>query len=624
MNPRTFLPVALLYAASAAAEPVDFSHDVLPILKNRCIECHADRTYEGGVSFDTRETLLGSKVVVPGRAGESELISRVSSDDPDMRMPPEGDPLSEAEVAVLRRWIDQQLPWEPGLSFKASAYEAPLKPRRPTLPEPQGNRNNPVDRIIDAYYTTHGVEPPKGIDDAAFLRRVSLDLVGLLPDSGELDAFLGDPSPDKREQLVRRLLDDRRGYADHWLTFWNDLLRNDYEGTGYIDGGRKQITGWLYRALVDNRPYNSFVSGLLSPTEESEGFIRGIKWRGNVNASQTPELQFAQTTSQVFLGINMKCASCHDSFIDNWKLADAYGLAAITAEQPLEIYRCDKPTGDFAEAAFVFPELGKIDSSLPREERLQQYASLMTHSENGRFARTIVNRLWHRLMGRGIVEPVDMMQNEPWSEDLIDYLAVHLIDHGHDLKKTLELIVTSEAYQSECAVGDKPQEGVEFVFRGPTPKRMTAEQFMDAVWLLTGTTPEKPAARIALVEDWPVVVRASRVNADALLRTLGRVSREQVVTTRPAELDMLQALQLSNGEMLADLLSRGAKSLCEQHPDCSADQATQWLYRRALSRAPTADELATTRSIAGEPMTSQGVADLLWAVFMLPEFQLIR
>ncbi len=186
--------------------------------------------------------------------------------------------------------------------------------------------------------------------------------------------------PDKRGRLVRRLLDDRRAYADHWLTFWNDLLRNDYAGTGYIDGGRKQITGWLYRSLLDNKPYDQFVRELISPTPESEGFINGIRWRGNVNASQMRELQFAQNVSQVFFGINMKCASCHDSFIDDWKLDDAYGLAAIIADEPLEIHRCDKPTGKIATPRFLFPELGTIDAAQPKAKRLEQPASLLTHA----------------------------------------------------------------------------------------------------------------------------------------------------------------------------------------------------------------------------------------------------
>src|SRR5690606_692829 len=119
-------------------------------------------------------------------------------------------------------------------------------------------------------------------------------------------------------------------------------------------------------------------------------------------------------------------ASCHDSFIDRWKLDEAYGLAAIYATTPLEIHRCDKPVGRKAVPTWIFPELGQIPADAPQPERLKQLAALMTHPENGRFTRTIVNRLWHRLMGRGIVHPVDAMDTAPWSNDLLDFLAVHL------------------------------------------------------------------------------------------------------------------------------------------------------------------------------------------------------
>ncbi len=338
---------------------------------------------------------------------------------------------------------------------------------------------NPIDRILDAYLAERSLPRPQPIDDAQFMRRVYLDLIGLLPTRETLQAFLADANPAKREQLVDQLLADKRGYAEHWLSFWNDLLRNDYAGTGYIDGGRKQISAWLYRALEQNMPFDQFVRQLISPSPESEGFIRGIKWRGNVNASQKPELQFAQNISQVFLGLNMKCASCHDSFIDRWTLEETYGLAAITADGPLEAYRCDKPTGKMVSATWMFPELGQIDPQAPRDERLRRLAELMTDSENGRVTRTIVNRLWHRLMGRGIVHPVDAMQTEPWSADLLDYLAVDFADNGHDLKRALRLIVSSHAYQSRAVALDEQPTGPHYVYTGPIAKRMTAEQFVD-------------------------------------------------------------------------------------------------------------------------------------------------
>jgi hypothetical protein len=610
-----------------AGEPkkIDFAHDIAPILKARCAECHTNGKYKGSVSFDTREDLLKSKAIKPGKSADSELIKRITHTDPEMRMPPKGKPLDAKEIALFKTWIDQGAAWEPGFTFKVSTYIAPLKPRRVELPPGEGH---PIDRIVGAYYAKHKIAPPALIDDAAFMRRVYLDLIGLLPAPSEQEAFFKDASPEKRERVIHQLLAEDRPYADHWLAFWNDMLRNEYSGTGYIDGGRKQISGWLYNALLKNKPYDQFARELISPTAESEGFIKGIKWRGNVNASQVVELQFAQNVSQVFFGANLKCASCHDSFIDNWKLDDAYSLAAVIADKPLEMHRCDKALGKIATPRFLWPELGTIDAKGTKARRLEQVAQLVTHPDNGRFARTIANRLWQRMMGRGIVHPVDMMANKPWSEDLLDYLAVYLVDQKYDLKKLMEHIATSKAYQSRPAILAKEPLGEEYVFRGPELRRMSAEQFMDAVWMLTRTSPGKAVASIALppfAESVPTerrLIRATLVNADALMRSLGRPNREQVVTTRPDRLTTLQALDLSNGQILTDLLSRGATSW--RKTQANEDRLIEELYQRALCRRPNAAELATAREIVGTPITNDGVADLLWVVVMLPEFQLIR
>jgi hypothetical protein len=432
------------------------------------------------------------------------------------------------------------------------------------------------------------------------------------------------------------VLANDESYTEHWLTFWNDLLRNDYAGTGYIDSGRKQITGWLYQSLLENKPFDQFVRELIAPAPESEGFIRGIQWRGNVNASQSREVQFAQNVSQVFLGINMKCASCHDSFVDRWKLDEAYGLAAVYATGPLEINRCDKPTGRMARPAWIFPELGTIDPDAPQPERLRQLAALMTDPEDGRLTRTIVNRLWQRLMGWGIVHPVDAMHTEPWNADLLDFLAVNLSDQGYDLRKTIELMVTSQAYQSESVVLDEEPGVGEFTYAGPLTKRMTAEQFVDAIWLITGAgptapdvpnVPNVPNVRRGASADAPDterrLVRASLVKNDMLMRSLGRPNREQVVTTRPAVLTTLEALDLANGQALTSTLQRGAADILGRHPG-TADALIDRLYRFALARAPTSGERDAAREVLGDPATPQGVEDLLWAVFMLPEFQLIR
>jgi hypothetical protein len=617
---------------SSAATPTadfDFAHRVVPILQQHCVECHGDRRRKGDYSINSRESLLEGDAVIPGKSSDSHLIELVTSDDKDERMPKDKLPLSAGEIKTLREWIDAGAPWEAGFTFAANTYEPPLRPRRPELPPASEGRTNPVDRILDGYLTQHKVARPAPLEDSAFLRRVSLDLTGLLPTPEKLRVFLSDEDPAKREHIVDELLNDKQAYAEHWLSFWNDLLRNDYQGTGYIDGGRTQISAWLYRALLENLPYDEFARELIAPTPESEGFIRGIKWRGNVNASQKQEVQFAQNVAQVFLGLNMKCASCHDSFIDRWKLSETYGLAAIYASAPLEINRCDKPTGKMAQAAWLFPELGQIDPSAPKGERLKQLAALMTDHENGRFTRTIVNRIWHRLMGRGIVHPVDAMQTPPWSADLLDYLAVDLADHGYDLKTTLRLIATSSAYQSQAlALGSQPG-GPDFVYSGPIAKRMTAEEFADALWILTGTAPKKPHGSVAkfLTANETKnhsTYRASLVASDLLMRSLGRPNREQVVSDRPSMLTTLEALDLSNSELLATTLRHGAANVLKRFEGQDRAALTIWLYEAALSRQPTESERRIADEILGTQPTQQGIEDLVWVVIMLPEYQIIR
>ena len=493
--------IALLSASAVTAVcgEVDFAHQVAPILKEHCAKCHMEGAKKGGFSMNTRESLLeGSEdgaVVEPGEADDSILLESILSDDKTERMPPKGPRIPAEQVEILRRWIDDGMAWEPGFSFGKSAYEPPLKPRRPELPPVVESREHPIDRIVDHHFAQHKITRPRPLGDAAFIRRLTLDLTGLLPTPDEVQAFVADAAPDKRAKWIEATLARDSDYAEHWLSFWNDLLRNDYQGTGYIDGGRKPITNWLQQALLQNMPYDRFARELLAPPDDrSRGFIDGIQWRGSVNASQVREIQFSQSISQTFLGLNMKCASCHDSFVDRWKLDEAYSLAAVYAEQPLEIARCDKPTGRMAKPGWIFPELGDIDASAPKPERLKQLAALMTHPENGRFTRTIVNRLWQRMMGRGIVHPVDAMDTEPWNEDLLDHLATRFADDGYDLKKALAYIASSQAYQSESVVtveGTDPA-----LFRGPLAKRMSAEQFVDAVWTLTGSAPSQPHAAI--------------------------------------------------------------------------------------------------------------------------------
>jgi hypothetical protein len=795
-----------------ADHAISFTKEIKPILEASCIKCHGRGRDKGDFRIDSRETLLkggeAGPAVVVGKSSESLLIELVMGFDPDTAMPRKGTKLTHEQIGLLRAWIDQDAPWDAGVTF-GKIEPLNLKPRRPELPANAGPSANPVDRFVDLYFSTRKIKWPRLVDDRVFARRVYLDVIGLLPSPEELSKFMADKRADKRAQLVRRLLADDENYAIHWMTFWNDMLRNDYRGTGYIDGGRKQITQWLFSALETNLSYDRFVAELIDPTPASEGFAKGIVWRGVVNASQTPQMQAAQNISQVFMGVNLKCASCHDSFINDWTLADAYGLASIYSDGPLEMVHCDKPTGKSAPPRFIYSQLGEIDPKAEKPARLKQLAQLVTRREDGRLTRTFVNRLWQKLFGRGLVEPVDEMEKPAWSPDLLDWLAEDFANHGYDARHLIEVMITSRAYQLP-AVPATEQTGDNFVFRGPLVRRLSAEQFRDALTAVTGIGYTVPAAEIhsasrrgslraeqtaavapkwiwseldaankaktgaiylrkdfqlkeipaeaAVVvmcdnsfflnvngqrigqgddltqpyvfdirsrlkkganfvagqavnrlldnseakngaavagqenpagflcyarlrsgtnvmdfasddtwrwsfditdmnrpqvpEHWKNVavlgdvtmppwkvgatfaqkafakagygkVRAALVSADNLQIALGRPNREQVVTVRSPTATTLQALELTNGAELAGLLARGAAAMVDEESSKPGASLVEELYEKALGRKPTPQETRSAREILGQPAQKAGVEDLMWALTMLPEFQLI-
>jgi mono/diheme cytochrome c family protein len=785
-----------------AAHQIDFSKEIKPIFETSCVKCHGRGKDNGGLRIDSRETLLqggdSGPAIVVGKSAESLLVELVQGFDPDSQMPKKGSHLTPQQIGLLRAWIDQGAKWDAGVSF-GRLEPNHLKPRRPAVPAGPNNAN-PVDLFLQPYFAAHHIKPAPMVDDRVYARRVYLDVIGLLPSPEEMKAFVADKRANKREVLVRTLLADNSNYALHWMTFWNDALRNDYRGTGYIDGGRKQITNWLYAALATNMPYDRFVAQLVNPTQASEGFSKGIVWRGVVNASQTPQMQTAQNIAQVFMGVNLKCASCHDSFINDLTLADAYGLAGVYSDGALEMVHCDKPTGKKADLKFLYPELGTIDPKAGKSARLKRLAEIITQPTDGRLACTIVNRYWQRFMGRGLVEPVDDMEKPAWNADLLDWLASDLAAHHYDLKHLIEVILSSRAYQMPSVSFDE-NSGQEYVFTGPLVRRMSAEQFRDALGELTGVWYDQPAAQIdytlgrsapppksAVAAKWiwntasaataakpgtvyfrkkfklenvpsralafvaadnrftfyingskagsgkdvrslnvidirknlapgentfafsavndgerpnpaglfvyaylrqnengkPFSVldmgtdaswscsaakaknwekpgfaaanwkaaselgnvsmspwnmgpqfqaalaapenfgkgRAVLANADVLQVALGRPNREQTVTVRTSAATTLEALELTNGRELADIMRRGAQNALAEAADSSADLIS-CLYERALGRAPSADELKLAQDVVGRPANAAGVEDLLWALTMLPEFQLI-
>ena len=553
--------VVLPLCLDSAAQSADYAREVQPILHRRCMQCHGEEDPQGGLSLLTRAAMLkGGKngpAIVPGSGQKSLLVQHLTGEKKPV-MPMGQDPLPASEIAVLKSWIDQGAGWDTA-SPVAATWKPILAPRQPAIPEASGSLQNPIDRFAASYFRKHGLSFSPVVADVVFARRAYLDLWGLLPTPTQLAVFLDDKQPGKRERLVEALLSDRRNYGEHWISFWNDLLRND-EGVVY-HGERQTITTWLLKALDDNLPYNQFVTALLNPEkpEDPRGYLIGVNWRGDVSASQIPPVQAAQNSAQVFMGVNLKCASCHDSFINQWKLRDSYGLASFFSENELELVRCDVKLGEKSQAKFLYPELGSVETTAPLAARRAAAARLMTLPENGRLARTLVNRYWKKLFGRGLVEPVDDMDQQPWNEDLLDWLACDFVDHGYDLKHLLRRILTSQTYQLPTARSVKKEEK-DFVFRGPLPRRLTAEQVMDVVSSVTGewrVLEPKQGDTGTYSREW-------RLKSSPLTRALGRPIRDQVFTTRNEEASTLQALELVNGEDLTYLLHRGAKRMLNE------------------------------------------------------------
>lgn len=460
---------------------------VRAIMTQRCFQCHSSEKQKSGLVLDNLEGVLAGgeegPAIVVGNAKESDLIRRlklkITQPEDKEAMPPKGGPLSKEEIQLFSFWIDHGAHWaQQDLKIFA---EAPHTLVQPPLPASEDDLH-PIDRWVSAYFSDEGISWPELINNRQFFRRASLDVRGTLPSKEELEQWTTDEDDNVRERYIHFLLEDRQSYALHWLTFWNDLLRNDYSGTGYITGGRKQISRWLYESIMEDKPYPKMVSELISPSEASSGFIQGIQWRGEVNSSQSTPMQAAQNVGQSLLGLNVKCASCHNSFVNNLKLDQVYGMASVFSPTPLEIHRCDAPTGRISKPAFIFNEIDTIRGD-SLSDRLASLASIMISKANGRLYRTIVNRYWDQLFGRGIVAPTDQMDNPSWSNDLLDWLAAEFRDRPLSMRQLLELILTSKTYQLP-AYNYGPDDNLlkkSFVFYGPVARRLKAEQMADAV-----------------------------------------------------------------------------------------------------------------------------------------------
>ena len=333
----------LALAVSAAADTVDFQQQIQPILAKKCYSCHGPDEAESGLNLANREaafaeTESGSFAIVPGDLDSSSLIERISTDDEFERMPPEGDGVTEEELRLISAWIREGAQWK-----KHWAYEPTTSPTVPTVNDRLWN-SNPIDAFILSSLQQAGLSPNKPAGRRVLIRRVYYDLTGLPPNKDEVDAFLRDNSPDAYNKLIERLLDSPH-YGERWGRHWLDLVR--FAETNSFERDAAKENAWKYRDYVirsfnDDKPYDQFIREQLAGDEldhvTTETLTATGYYRLGIWDDEPADPLLARydglddvilTTSQVFLGLTMNCARCHDHKIDPITQKDYYSLLSF-------------------------------------------------------------------------------------------------------------------------------------------------------------------------------------------------------------------------------------------------------------------------------------------------------
>ena len=488
------------------------------------------------------------------------------------------------------------------------------------------DRSNMVDRLVAEKWERLGVVPSPAADDATFLRRVHLDLIGRLPTPEETVHFLNDQQRDKRLRLIDDLL-ERPEYADFWALRWADLLRINREELG--PKAAFQYHAWLRDAWRKNLPYDQFLRELLAARGNTER-----NWAANFYRTFKEPNELTVAVSQVFLGVRLECARCHHHPYEKWSQDDFYGFAALfprVTRKPagptaFEVYVAESgqvthpKTGAAMQPRVLLGE--PLAASEPRDPR-QELVDWMTTQDNPWVARTLVNRLWAHLLGRGLVEPVDDMRetNPASNEPLLAALATDFIEGGYDVRRLLRLIVSSQTYALSSTPNETNARDSRYHSRAYR-KPLSAEVLLDAICDVTGEA--------ELFVGMPPGTRAVQLWDHRLpstfLDTFGRPLRKTVCQCeRGSEATLGQVLHLLNSSGVNDKISsptgRAAKLAAS---DLTVDELIDQLYLAAYSRFPSSEERLVARGVFEQPggTRRQATEDLLWALLNSAEFVL--
>lgn len=622
-----------------AAARVSYYRDIKPLLSSDCDECHSADDHKGGFDISTVETLKkggkkGGAGVIPGQPDKSSIVTYVLGLGHGPQMPKGETPLTEDQLHLIRSWIAAGAIDD---SAQAAALEAKNAPhpvttlnagaaaelvnafifgtdkneqfaaRRalrlmlvpPVAPPPKvaGPAYNAIDQFVisnwQASRLPQATNAPPLCDDATFIRRVYLDVIGVIPTAEASREFVASTNSGKRNQLVDELLARKEGYAAQWTPFWEEALASQPTMGGV--GTHGDYSDFIYKSFLANKPYDLMVAELLDPTMPGyrKANLANANGKTNVigfvrNQTHDDTIQTAANTAQVFLGTGMKCASCHNHFLNKeWSQQRFTAFAGLFAGSNLELIRCEKHSGRFIPAAFPF-DLPAAPNAVPDDAdgRLHYLTTLLIDPTNPRFAKTIVNRLWKRYLGLGLFEPVDdfRLDRAPSNPALLDWLADDFMRHNYDFKHTIRLILTSRTYQLQYnpALEDhfnvqKPDEPR--YARSPSLRRLTAEQFIDSV-------------REATALKWDRRRLFRSTGATSLTRALGRPPvRNEVSTGRADDVAVVQSLELLNGTELHDVVYDG-EVLDQWAAEPDRGQVINQLYWTVLNRAPTAAERA--------------------------------
>jgi mono/diheme cytochrome c family protein len=339
-------PVVCAQDATTSERAIDFARQVQPILAKHCYACHGPGEAEGGLQFTSKEAAFaeldsGFHAIVAGKPGESEVYKRLTAEDEDERMPAEADPLRPEEIEIIRKWIQKGAQW-----YEHWGFSKPRIVDIPKVDNAQWNRN-PMDQFIYKQLKDAGLKPNAKSDKRTLIRRATYDLTGLPPTFQEVEAFLNDNSNDAWERLIDRLLDSPH-YGERWGRHWLDLVRYAETNSYELDGPKP--FAWKYRdyvikSLNDDKPYDQFVREQIAGDELEEVTVETMTATGfyrlgifdNAPADRTlaraDELDDIVTTiSQVFLGLTINCARCHDHKIDPISQADYYKMVSFVSD----------------------------------------------------------------------------------------------------------------------------------------------------------------------------------------------------------------------------------------------------------------------------------------------------